>query len=174
MSASDFPQPFTTSGVATATGVAAHKPERDATAETRRVLLDVCCGAGTLGLVLARQCGCSQVLGVETCAPAVKDARLNARANGLDDISTYACGPAETKIDELLKFSKQQHELNGSEAEVIAIVDPARTGLKPSVCAAIRAQSSIRRVLFVSCNPHGHNMRYDYTVKVKSHAVSVR
>ena len=102
MSASDFPQPFTTTGAATATGVAAHKPERDATAETRRVLLDVCCGAGTLGLVLARQCGCSQVLGVETCAPAVKDARLNASVNGLEDISTYACGPAETKIDELL------------------------------------------------------------------------
>ena len=51
------------------------------------------------------------------------------------------------------------------EEEVVAIVDPPRTGLKPSVCAALRAQPRVRRVLFVSCNPHGHNMRFDYTVK---------
>ena len=51
------------------------------------------------------------------------------------------------------------------EEVVVAIVDPPRTGLKPSVCAALRAQPRVRRVLFVSCNPHGHNMRFDYTVK---------
>ena len=47
----------------------------------------------------------------------------------------------------------------------MAIVDPPRTGLKPSVCAALRKQPAIERVLFVSCNPHGHQMRFDYTVK---------
>eukprot|EP01043_Picozoa_sp_COSAG02_P075091 COSAG02_NODE_15323_length_1182_cov_0.879963_2_plen_197_part_00 len=154
---SDFPQPFA--------AIAAPGDFERHTAEARPVVLDVCCGAGTLGLVLARQSGFSQVLGVESCASAVEDARLNAKTNGLADIATFVCGPAELKIDELLQDLKQQKE-PGAGAEVIAIVYPPRTGLKPSVCAALRAQPSIRRVLFVSCNPHGHNMRFDYTVKV--------
>lgn len=156
---SEFPQPFT------AITIPEDSERRTVEESTARpVILDVCCGAGTLGLVLARQSGFSQVLGVESCAPAVEDARLNARMNGLADIATFVCGPAELKIDELLQDLKQHKP--GSGAEVIAIVDPPRTGLKPSVCAALRAQPSIRRVLFVSCNPHGHNMRFDYTVKV--------
>ena len=54
---------------------------------------------------------------------------------------------------------------DGRGDEIVAVVDPARTGLKPAVCRALRARADVRRVVFVSCNPHGHNMRWDFTVK---------
>ena len=30
---------------------------------------------------------------------------------------------------------------------------------------ALRSASAISRVIFVSCNPHGHTLRHDYVVK---------
>ena len=59
------------------------------------LLLDVCCGAGTLGLVLARHCDVEKVWGVESCAPAVADARVNAQLNSLEGVAQFECGNAE-------------------------------------------------------------------------------
>ena len=56
----------------------------------------------------------------------------------------------------------------------MAIVDPPRTGLSPAVCKSLRAAESIHRVLYVSCNPHGHTMRHDYVVKGGSLAANLR
>ena len=47
----------------------------------------------------------------------------------------------------------------------MAILDPPRTGIAPSVCRALRAAEAVTRVVFVSCNPHGHTLRHDYVVK---------
>ena len=30
---------------------------------------------------------------------------------------------------------------------------------------ALRARADVRRVVYVSCNPRGHNMRWDFSVK---------
>jgi hypothetical protein len=101
MPASAFPPPFAGGSAAAAAAAAAGADAGAVTALAGAaapsaenggrapVLLDVCCGAGTLGLVLARHCGCPRVLGVESCAPAVEDARRNAQANGLDDVATF-------------------------------------------------------------------------------------
>lgn len=138
----------------------------DANSDTHPVplLLDVCCGAGTLGLILARYCGCKQVRGIESCEPAVEDARVNAQLNQLGNIAQFECGNAESKINEILRQASDSSSGCGGGG-VVAIVDPPRTGLKPTVCAALRKQPAVERVVFVSCNPHGHQMRFDYTVK---------
>ena len=47
----------------------------------KTVLLDVCCGTGTIGLSLASSV--KRVVGIEICAPAVLDAKANARRNGI-------------------------------------------------------------------------------------------
>ncbi len=44
------------------------------------VLFDVCCGTGSLGLSMAKNC--AHVVGVEMVQSAVKDAQANADANG--------------------------------------------------------------------------------------------
>jgi hypothetical protein len=57
---------------------------------------------------------------------------------------------------------------------ITAAPDPPRTGLAPSVCKALRAESAIDRIVFVSCNPHGHTLRHDYVVKGGSLAANTK
>ena len=51
---------------------------------------------------------------------------------------------------------------------------PAAHGPRPSVCKALRAESAIDRIVFVSCNPHGHTLRHDYVVKGGSLAANTK
>lgn len=44
------------------------------------MLLDVCCGTGTIGQVYAKQV--AQVHGFELVADAIEDAKINAKLNG--------------------------------------------------------------------------------------------
>jgi hypothetical protein len=57
---------------------------------------------------------------------------------------------------------------------ITVVLDPPRTGLAPSVCKALRAESAIDRIVFVSCNPHGHTLRHDYVVKGGSLAANTK
>eukprot|EP01045_Picozoa_sp_COSAG04_P020370 COSAG04_NODE_2077_length_4851_cov_6.312921_4_plen_165_part_00 len=95
------------------------------------LVLDVCCGTGTIGLALARHTGCRRVLGVENCAPAVDDARINASLNDLDGVASFSCGAAEAKIGEML---------SGLPAEAVEV---RRFGLK------------MRRIV-TNCRDSGH------------------
>ena len=47
----------------------------------KTVLLDLCCGTGTIGITLAKRF--SRVIGIELIADAVKDAERHAKANGI-------------------------------------------------------------------------------------------
>jgi len=66
----------------------------------KETLLDLYCGAGTIGLYLASDA--KEVIGVETFAAAVEDARYNAQLNGIDR-STFYVGRAEKVLPELVK-----------------------------------------------------------------------
>jgi hypothetical protein len=57
---------------------------------------------------------------------------------------------------------------------ITVVLDPPRTGLASSVCKALRAESAIDRIVFVSCNPHGHTLRHDYVVKGGSLAANTK
>ena len=54
----------------------------------RSLLLDVCCGTGTIGLTLAA--GVAKVVGVDIVANAIEDARANAALNGIDNCEWVA------------------------------------------------------------------------------------
>uniref|UniRef100_A0A8C6ZSK4 tRNA (uracil(54)-C(5))-methyltransferase n=1 Tax=Nothoprocta perdicaria TaxID=30464 RepID=A0A8C6ZSK4_NOTPE len=113
------------------------------------VLLDVCCGTGTIGLSLARQV--SRVIGIEIVEKAVEDARWNAAFNGIANCEFHA-GKAEAVLPRLL--SAWEHE-----RPLVAVVNPARAGLHHRVVRAIRNCRAIRRLLYVSCKPEGEAMR---------------
>ena len=119
------------------------------------VILDVCCGTGTLGVCAARVVGAgggevgTRVLGVDITPAAIADAVANARANGLDEAAcTFIAGRAEDVLAGLLDKAKNPHH----PPNLIAIVDPPRAGLHPKVCAALRGCGGIRRIVYVSCN----------------------
>ncbi|MBQ9891093.1 MAG: 23S rRNA (uracil(1939)-C(5))-methyltransferase RlmD [Firmicutes bacterium] len=102
-------------------------------------LLDLYCGAGSIGLSMAAQC--SRVIGVESVKPAVIDANRNAVINGIVN-ATFICGKAEEVIDT---------KLQGVKADVV-VVDPPRAGCAKSLLEAIK-RIAPKRLVYVSCDP---------------------
>ena len=106
------------------------------------ILLDLYCGAGTIGICAAAD-GC-RLTGVETVAEAVENASANARRNGRSDGDTlFVCGDASLGAKECAKRF-------GTPDTVFA--DPPRKGLSPEVIEPI-SESSAHRLVYVSCNP---------------------
>ncbi|CAG9461479.1 unnamed protein product [Pedinophyceae sp. YPF-701] len=114
----------------------------------RSTVLDVCCGTGTIGLSVAAQC--KKVIGVDIAESAVEDARRNSRTNGVQNCEWIA-GKAEDVMGGLLP--RLVEEGGCQEGDIVAIVDPPRPGLHPSVVRAILGCRHIRRLVYVSCNP---------------------
>uniref|UniRef100_A0A7S1F1U1 Uncharacterized protein n=1 Tax=Noctiluca scintillans TaxID=2966 RepID=A0A7S1F1U1_NOCSC len=106
------------------------------------VVLDVCCGVGTIGLCAAKHC--KRVIGLELVPEAVESAIKNAELNGIRNASFYA-GRAEDSLPRILQ------ELG--DEEVCAVVDPPRAGLHKTVLEALRGFTRLRRLVYVSCNP---------------------
>lgn len=108
------------------------------------VLLDVCCGTGTIGLSLASSV--KRVIGIELCVPAVHDARDNAKRNGVEN-ATFIASKAEDATRRLLDSLT-----DAEKSSLVAIVDPPRAGLHAEVCKALRACLPLRRLIFVACH----------------------
>ncbi|KAK3919611.1 tRNA (uracil-5-)-methyltransferase-like protein A [Frankliniella fusca] len=105
-------------------------------------LLDVCCGAGTIGLCLSKQCG--QILGVELVEQAVKDAEFNAESNGVKNCAFFA-GRAEDILSGVIDRATQK--------ELIAVVDPPRAGLHQKAISTLRSTRRIEKLVYLSCDP---------------------
>ena len=173
------------------------------------LLLDVCCGTGTIGLIMAARA--KKVVGVDIVEAAIEDAAANATLNGVTNCEWIA-GRAELKLPEILnkyasavkpappvampqvapaganaeesggEYDESPAEqgaaradaedqrgpapaptLNRAEEEaadgeyeyddVVAVVDPPRAGLHKNVLHALRAETRLRRLVYVSCNP---------------------
>ncbi|MGN0642212.1 MAG: 23S rRNA (uracil(1939)-C(5))-methyltransferase RlmD [Huintestinicola sp.] len=103
-------------------------------------VLDLYCGAGTIGLFLAGKAG--HVTGAEIIPEAVENAKKNAAANGIKN-ADFICADAG-QAAKLLSDS-------GRKPDVI-ITDPPRKG-----CDALTLESIVKmspeRVVMVSCNP---------------------
>ncbi|XP_009068142.1 PREDICTED: tRNA (uracil(54)-C(5))-methyltransferase homolog [Acanthisitta chloris] len=113
------------------------------------VLLDICCGTGTIGLSLAQQV--SKVIGVEVVEKAIEDAKWNAAFNGISNCEFHS-GKAEVVLPQLLSSWEDSRPL-------VAVVNPSRAGLHYRVVRAIRNCRAIRRLLYISCKPEGEAMR---------------
>lgn len=103
-------------------------------------ILDLYCGAGTIGLYLAGNV--KKVVGVETFAAAVEDARYNARLNGIDN-AEFHVGKAEEQVPKLLKKNRK---IDG------VVLDPPRKGCEASLLDTIVA-AQVPTIVYVSCNP---------------------
>jgi 23S rRNA (uracil1939-C5)-methyltransferase len=101
-------------------------------------ILDLYCGVGTLGLGLASNC--NRMIGIESIAAAVMDARRNAERNGISH-ATFETAKAE---DWLPRAKALRPDL--------VVVDPPRAGLHPRALSSLISLSS-STILYVSCNP---------------------
>lgn len=104
-------------------------------------ILDLYCGAGTIGLSMARQA--KSVIGVEIIPVAVKDAEYNARLNGIEN-ARFICADAAKAAEELAKENIKTD---------VVIVDPPRKGCSAELIDTIANKFSPERVVYVSCDP---------------------
>lgn len=103
-------------------------------------VLDLYCGAGTIGLSMARHI--KRLLGVEIVESAVNNARENAKRNGILNAS-FICsdaGEAAQKICESCEFPD------------VVILDPPRKGCDSLTLESV-VKMSPQRIVMVSCNP---------------------
>ena len=103
-------------------------------------LLDLYCGAGTIGLCAAAHV--KRVIGVEIVSDAIKNAERNAKENGIKNASFF-CADASAAAS---RFAAE-----GVRPDVV-LVDPPRKGLDEKVIQAI-GRMAPERVVMVSCNP---------------------
>lgn len=110
------------------------KPDSDT------VLADLYCGAGTIGLSMAR--AVKKIVGVEIIPEAVENARSNGKRNNISNAEFY-CGDAG-KV-----FSRLRTE--GCSPDII-VVDPPRKGCSEETLDNI-VKASPKRIVMISCNP---------------------
>lgn len=106
----------------------------------RETLLDLYCGAGTIGLTMAGKA--KQVIGVEVVPQAVEDAKRNAALNGITN-ARFFCGDAAAAARQLVQ--------EGVQPDVI-VIDPPRKGCEAQLIGTI-VQMAPERVVYVSCDP---------------------
>lgn len=103
-------------------------------------VFDIYCGIGTISLFLAQKA--KKVYGIEIVADAIKDAKINAQINNLDNVEFYV-GKAEEVVPKMYG--------EGKTANVV-VVDPPRKGCDEKVLDTIVSMSP-DKVVYVSCNP---------------------
>ena len=109
-------------------------------------LLDLYCGAGSIGLSMASEAG--EVIGIEIVDSAVKYARENAQANGIENAHFFTGDAAVT--EKLLE--RAEAELGRRVEPDIIILDPPRAGCAEEL-VRFTAKLSPKRIVYISCNP---------------------
>ncbi|MCI8650461.1 MAG: 23S rRNA (uracil(1939)-C(5))-methyltransferase RlmD [Anaerotruncus sp.] len=104
-----------------------------------QTVLDLYCGAGTIGLSMAHRC--KQVIGVEIVAQAVENAIENARQNQIEN-ARFLCADAAQAAAQLAA--------EGVRPQVV-ILDPPRKGCAAALLETV-AQMAPQRVVYISCN----------------------
>ncbi len=109
-------------------------------------LLDLYCGAGSIGLSMSDRV--ATVTGIEIIPEAVECAKVNAALNGLDESrARFFCGDAS----DARKFLSAA-EKNGAPTPDLAVIDPPRKGTTRELIQEISARG-IERVVYISCEP---------------------
>ncbi len=116
------------------------KAEEYAEPENKRVL-DLYCGAGTIGLSLHKKV--KEIIGVEIISEAVKDAEYNAKINNINN-ARFICADAANAAKTLKN--------EGIKPDVV-IVDPPRKGCSEELLDIISKDFCPERIVYVSCDP---------------------
>jgi 23S rRNA (uracil1939-C5)-methyltransferase len=106
-----------------------------------KTVLDLYCGAGTIGLSMANEA--KEIIGVEIIPQAVEEAKFNARENGIEN-ARFLCADAAEAAEQLAKENLTPD---------VVIVDPPRKGCSEDLIEIITQKFTPERVVYVSCDP---------------------
>ena len=104
------------------------------------VVIDLYCGAGTIGLSMAAKV--KSLIGVEIIPQAIENAVENARANGITN-AEFICADAREAV-KLFAERKLRPD--------VIVIDPPRKGCAAEVIESV-CEMSPARVVYVSCDP---------------------
>ena len=109
-------------------------------------LLDLYCGAGSIGLSMADEAG--EVIGIEIVESAVECAKENAKENGITNAEFYAGDAKNTE-----KMLDRATALRGRPINPdVVILDPPRAGSSEELLRFI-SKLGPRKIVYVSCSP---------------------
>ena len=109
-------------------------------------LLDLYCGAGTIGLCLSDRA--ARLTGIEIVPEAVECAKENAALNGISpERARFFCADA-SDAESLLSAAEAQE----APPVDVAVIDPPRKGTTPELIDAL-CRRHIPRIVYVSCDP---------------------
>lgn len=106
------------------------------------VVMDLFCGTGTIGQILASRSENAKIVGVDIVASAIEDAKKNAKRNNIEGLEFYAA--------DVGKFLNQHPQYQNKIRTII--LDPARAGIAPKTLRKI-IHLNADRMVYVSCNP---------------------
>ncbi|MDY0779297.1 23S rRNA (uracil(1939)-C(5))-methyltransferase RlmD [Tenacibaculum sp. IB213877] len=106
------------------------------------VVMDLFCGTGTIGQILASKSNNTKIIGVDIVASAIKDARENAKRNNIEGVEFFAA--------DVGKFLTEHPQYQNKIRTII--LDPARAGIAPKTLKKI-INLKADRMVYVSCNP---------------------
>lgn len=104
-------------------------------------ILDLYCGAGTIGLSMAAHA--KSVVGVEIVPQAVEDAKFNAENNCITN-ARFICADAKAAA---VRLSKENYKPD------VVIVDPPRKGCSEELLETIAKDFAPKRLVYISCDP---------------------
>ena len=113
---------------------------RDYARPAGKTVLDLYCGAGSIGLAAARDA--AALIGSDIVPAAIENAHANAARNGVAN-ARYICGDAKDVASQLAR--------EGLHPDVI-VADPPRRGMDEAVLRAI-ADMGPDMLVYVSCDP---------------------
>lgn len=106
------------------------------------VVIDLFCGTGTIGQIIASKSKNAKIIGVDIVESAIKDAQKNAQRNNIKGVSFFAADVGKF----LFKHPEYKNKIK------TIILDPARAGIAPKTLKKV-IQLNAERMVYVSCNP---------------------
>lgn len=115
-------------------------------------VIDAYCGTGTIGILASRSA--KKVIGVELNTDAVKDAKVNAELNGVQNIEFYEADAGKFMVE--LASLKQQIDT--------VIMDPPRAGASLDFLKSLVTLKP-KNVVYISCNPETQARDLNYLTR---------
>ena len=116
-------------------------------------LLDVCCGAGSIGLFVGKQLkrrgALMRVVGVESHKPGIDNATRSAELNGMADDCRWIHGDVRNVIPNIARTAGRERDEGFAR---VAIVDPPRAGLLSVVWQGL-LKLGPDMIVYIACNP---------------------
>jgi len=107
-----------------------------------KVVMDLFCGTGTIGQLLAKRNPNVKIVGVDIIEKAIEDAKENAKKNGIHSIDFYAA--------DVGKFLKEYPNYQGNISCIV--LDPPRAGIAPKTLQKV-IDLGAQHIVYISCNP---------------------